>query len=104
MKTTLAVCLLAVFSVSSHGQDIKETGVYRRLKAVLDAVPAIDTHDHPMPFDALRAPDQTENGPGMTLHALWQNSYYAWFNPVTPWPKNGRFEDWWSKAKDDFAN
>jgi hypothetical protein len=57
-----------------------------------------------MPFDTLRAPDQTDKGPGMTLHALWQNSYYTWFNPLTPWTKGGRFEDWWEKAKGDFAN
>jgi hypothetical protein len=68
------------------------------------AVPAIDTHDHPMPFEMLRAPDRTDKGQGMTIHSLWQNSCYTWFNPLTPWPQSGRFEDWWPKAKEDFAN
>jgi predicted TIM-barrel fold metal-dependent hydrolase len=104
MKTQLVLGFLILLTSSGLAEDIKQTSVYRVLKRELDAVPAIDTHDHPMPFDMLRAPDQTDKGPGMTLHALWQNSYYTWFNPLTPWPKSGRFEDWWPQAKTDFTN
>jgi hypothetical protein len=104
MNAPIAFLGLSLLAITCLAEDIKETSTYRRLKAELDAVPAIDTHDHPMPFEMLRAPDRTDKGPGMTLHALWQNSYYTWFNPLTPWPQSGRFEDWWSKAKADFAN
>src|ERR1044072_7325197 len=107
MQSSSIVSLaLVLMFLASHGlaDDIKQTAIYKRLKAELDAVPAIDTHDHPMPFDMMRAPDQTENGPGMTLHSIWRNSYYTWFNPLSPWPKSGRFEDWWPRARNDFAN
>lgn len=40
----------------------------------------------------------------MTLHSLWKSSYFPWVNPVTPWPKSGRFEDWWPLARRDFDN
>ncbi len=35
------------------GQGTRDTTTYRRLKTALDAVPAIDTHDHLWPFDRL---------------------------------------------------
>lgn len=104
MSAKLLILGLTLISVVAGADDLQHSPVYRRLKAELDAVPAIDTHDHPMPFEMLRAPDETEKGKGMTLHALWQNSYYSWYNPVTPWPKSGRFEDWWPHARNDFAN
>ena len=85
------------------GFDIKKTALYRRVKAQLDAVPAIDTHDHLMPFEQIRGRVQTERGFGMSLYSLWQSSYYTWFNPLTAWPESGRFEDWWPKAKHDFT-
>jgi predicted TIM-barrel fold metal-dependent hydrolase len=40
----------------------------------------------------------------MNLASLWRNSYYTWFNPITKWPSGGKFEEWWQKAKHDFAN
>ena len=45
------------------------------MKAHLDAVPAIDTHDHLWPFDKLPGYVETENGKGMNLAGLWRNSY-----------------------------
>lgn len=80
------------------------TATYTRLKAHLNSVPAIDTHDHPMPFETLRGQVQTDRGRGLNLFSIWQNSYYTWFNPLTSWPESGRFDDWWLKAKNDFAN
>jgi predicted TIM-barrel fold metal-dependent hydrolase len=103
VKTTLSLGLLIV-PVLVLALDIKQTPTFRRLKAELDAVAAIDTHDHPMPFETLRGRVETENGTGMTLHSLWQSSYYTWFNPLTPWPASGRFDDWWPEAKRDFDN
>ena len=61
-------------------------------------------HDHLPPFDLIRGRVETERGVGMTLHSLWQSSYYTWYNPLTAWPKNGRFEDWWAQSRHDFDN
>jgi len=92
--------------LSALGQtlDVKETPTYRRLKQFLDSVPAINTHDHLRAFDSLAGRVKTDRGPGMTLASLWQSSYYTWYNPLTPWPENGKFEDWWARARNDFAN
>ena len=34
-------------------QGTRDTTTYRRIKAQLDAIPAIDTHDHLPPFDLI---------------------------------------------------
>jgi predicted TIM-barrel fold metal-dependent hydrolase len=93
-----------VTGIDAQSIDVKQTASFRRIKAVLDATPAIDTHDHLPPFDRIAGRVQTERGEGMTLFSLWQNSYYAWFNPLSSWPKSGRFDDWWARAKHDFDN
>jgi uncharacterized protein len=105
MKLLLA-CFVAFLALPVAAQtiDTKQTATYRRLKAHLDSVAAIDTHDHPMPFETLRGRVQTEHGFGMTLFSMWQSSYYTWNSPLTPWPESGRFDDWWARAKHDFAN
>lgn len=97
---------LLAFSIATSGADldIKKSETFQRIKAHLNATPAIDTHDHIPPFDLIRGREETTHGFGMSLHSLWQNSYYPWFNPVTPWPKSGRFDDWWAVAKRDFDN
>jgi uncharacterized protein len=99
MKASLLVLLFTVPAFAAT-----ESATYRNLKAHIDAVPAIDTHNHIMPFETLRGRVQTEAGMGMTLFSLWQSSYYTWFNPISPWPSSGKFDDWWPKAKNDFAN
>src|SRR5437660_462774 len=73
-----------------------------KLKAYLDSVPAIDTHDHLWPFDKLPGYEMTEHGKGMNLAGLWRNSYLSRVKQVTPWPAGGKFADWWPKAKHDF--
>jgi len=88
--------------VPARADDIKQTPLYQRLKAALDAVPAIDTHDHLRAFDEIPGRDETDRGVGMTLHSLWQGSYYPWTNRLSPWPKGGAFEQWWKSAKADF--
>ena len=75
---------------------------YARMKAYLDAIPAIDTHDHLWPFDKLPGLRETENGKGMNLAGLWRNSYLTRVKQVTPWTPGGKFDDWWAKAKHDF--
>lgn len=81
-----------------------ETDTYRRIKAQLDAIPIIDTHDHLPPFDRLPGYVETEQGRGMNLAGLWRYSYLAWINPITPWQPRMSFDDWWAGAKDDFHN
>jgi uncharacterized protein len=102
MKKILAVLLCC--SAVAQAVDTKQTATYKRVKAELDAVAAIDTHDHLWPFETLPGYVETEHGHGMNLASLWRNSYYTWFNPITKWPSGGKFEDWWQKAKHDFAN
>ena len=96
--------VLMVLACAAESIDVKPTETFRRLKAHLDAVPAIDTHDHLKPFDILQGTVQTPDGPGMTLFSLWNSSYLPGLQRITPWPESGRFEDWWPKAKHDFMN
>jgi uncharacterized protein len=84
----------------------RETGTYRRFKTALDAVPAIDTHEHLRPFDKLAYRVKTEGGRGtsMNLWSVWESSYYPWIHTLTPWKEGQPFDDWWAVAKNDFAN
>lgn len=70
----------------------------------MDAIPAIDTHDHLQPFEILPGRVETGRGHGLNLAGLWRNSYYTWFNPLTAWKPGGSFGEWWGKAKNDFVN
>jgi predicted TIM-barrel fold metal-dependent hydrolase len=97
--------LLAVGAVAPPGwAPGPKPSTYQRIKAHLDAVPAIDTHDHLWPFDRLPGYVETEHGRGMNLAGLWHNSYYRWVHPLTPWKPGGKFDDWWARAKHDFAD
>jgi predicted TIM-barrel fold metal-dependent hydrolase len=99
---SLAVGLLT--GGPAPAQPTPRTDTYRRLKAHLDAVPAIDTHDHLWPFDRLPGYVETEHGKGMNLAGIWRNSYYTWVHPLTPWKPGGKFDAWWAQAKHDFAD
>lgn len=77
---------------------------YRRLKTALDAVPAIDTHDHLWPFERLPGFVETAGGKGMNLAGLWRNSYLPGISPISPWKPGGSFDEWWGRAKHDFDN
>lgn len=94
---------LAVLS-GARAEDVKKTELYARIKASIDAVPAIDTHDHLQPFDQISHRNKTDRGEGMTLRSLWAGSYYTWINPLSPWPEDGSFATWWSKAEQDFSS
>lgn len=100
----LAACIVFAGPGDLQAQGTRASETYRRMKAQLDAVPAIDTHDHLFPFEKLPGPVETDHGRGMTLYSLWQNSYFRRTHTLTPWKAGGRFEDWWSLAKKDFAN
>src|SRR5262245_4982072 len=100
MRTTLLLSVLLAGCATSA----KEPSTVARIKAHLDAVPAIDTHDHLLPFDRLPGYVETDRGRGMTLAGLWRNSYLSWYNSVAPWTPKGTFDEWWPRAKRDFDN
>ncbi|MEX2120636.1 MAG: amidohydrolase family protein [Pirellulales bacterium] len=109
MNKTMRICTLVVVVVAlvggeAKGDDVKKTPVYARLKKSIDAVRAIDTHDHLRPFAQLPFMDATDKGRGMTLHSVWRGSYYTWTNPLSPWPAGKPFEAWWERAQHDFAD
>ena len=78
---------------------------YARMKAFLDGVHAIDTHDHIWRFDEF--PGRREAADGtmvMNLCSIWQNSYLGAFNVVPMWPPRGDFARWWQSAKPALTN
>jgi predicted TIM-barrel fold metal-dependent hydrolase len=90
--------LLAV-GVRANGQ---ETPTYGRIRKAIDAVPAIDCHDHLWPFDRLPGLMETDQGRGMTLYGLWRASYFPQIRPPTPRQPGEAFGAWWARAKHDF--
>jgi predicted TIM-barrel fold metal-dependent hydrolase len=84
--------------------DIKTTPCYARVKAALDAVSAIDTHDHLRPFGEIPNQDETDRGRGVTLHSIFAGSYYPGINRLSPWPQGKSFDDWWKNGQADFDN
>ena len=102
------MCLSALAAItfphSAAAEDIKKSELYQRIRTALDAVPAIDTHDHLRPFEEIPGRDITDKGRGMTLRSIWGGSYYTWINPLSPWPEGKSFDDWWAKAKYDFTD
>ena len=93
---------LLVPNSSAVADDIKQTEIYKRLKASIDAVPAIDTHEHLRGFNEMPGRVRTPDGRGMTLYSVWAGSYYGWTNPLSPWPASGKFDDWWTTAQHNF--
>ena len=94
---------LGLFVTSAAwGQGTRDTTTYRRLKTALDAIPAIDTHDHLWPFDRLPGYVKTPRGKGMNLAGLWRNSYFPGVHPLTSWVPGMQFPAWWAKAKHNF--
>lgn len=92
------------FLSNISADDVKTTDVYARIKAGIDSVPAINTHDHLMPFEKIGNRNQTGQGEGMTLRSIWAGSYFPWIHPLEPWPEDGSFDTWWSKAQYNFTN
>jgi len=95
--------LLAGCGAQGFGQS-SGSDTYRRIKAGLDAVPAIDTHDHLFPFDRLPGLMETDRGRGMTLYGLWRSSYYPQVGTLTVRMPGESFDDWWPRARHDFDN
>jgi hypothetical protein len=94
----MSACFLA--GSSSHAA----TASYPTIKAFLDKVPAIDTHDHLWEWEELPGWREAEDGTKvMNLASIWQNSYLSWFNAVPGWRPREKFADWWQRAKPGFA-
>ena len=106
LKTAAFLIAIVTLAVCGSGQtlDTRKSPAFQRIKNHLDAIPAIDTHDHLWPFEILPGFVETDKGRGMNLSSLWRNSYYTWFNPLTPWKSGGTFDEWWAKAKSDFKD
>jgi len=98
----MVAVLLAIGPALAPAQNTLDTATYRELKAHLDSIPAIDTHDHLFPFDQLPGYVETATGKGMNLAGLWRSSYLPRIKGLTPWQPGMKFEDWWAKAKHDF--
>lgn len=105
VRCLLFACFFALFMpAGGQAQPTPGTPTYARIKARLDAIPAIDTHDHLRDFSGLSTGDGDKEGGGMSLFALWQISYYPWINPLTQRAPDEPFDEWWAKAKNDFAD
>jgi len=106
LRSSLVYCLALALLSPAAGTfaATRATPTGKRIKAYLDSVPAIDTHDHLWPFETLPGYVDTDRGHGMNLSSLWRNSYYSWINPVTAWKPGGSFDEWWEKAREDFKN
>jgi predicted TIM-barrel fold metal-dependent hydrolase len=103
-RLVLILACFLVITTSARAAGTRDTATYKRIKAYLDAVPAIDTHDHLWPFDKLPALMETERGRGVNLAGLWQNSYFRGVHGLAAWKPGGSFGEWWARAKHDFDN
>jgi predicted TIM-barrel fold metal-dependent hydrolase len=93
---------MALFLMIGGSVAGQEGPSYRRIRAAIDAVPAIDCHDHLWPFDRLPGLMETDKGRGMTLYGLWRASYYPQIHSPTPRQPGEAFASWWARAKHDF--
>jgi predicted TIM-barrel fold metal-dependent hydrolase len=98
----VAACSLTWGALAVEAQETAIKPVFSRIKSQLDAVRAIDTHDHLFPFDRMPGFIETEKGRGMTLYGLWRYSYVTQIHAPTPRQDGEPFEAWWERAKHDF--
>ena len=100
---TTKACAILWLAFVVGCQAVPDTATYQRIKAFLDEVPIIDTHDHLKPFDQLHPYVETEHGRGINLYGVWGRSYWgSQYKRLTPWTPGGPFSEWWSRAKGDF--
>ncbi len=96
--------LISIAGLSPFLKASAAPSLYRGIKAYLDSIPGIDTHDHLRPFDRLSGYVQTERGMGMNLFGLLNTSYFQRTHSLTPWKPGQTFNSWWPQAKRDFDN
>jgi hypothetical protein len=104
MSRGLPAVLVILLAVPCHGEEGPDTATYRRIKPQIDAIRAIDTHDHLWPFDRLPGLIETDRGKGMTLYGIWRAGYAPQVANITPRKERETFDAWWSRAKHDFDN
>ncbi|GEM_PF-2935288 len=75
--SVLFVVFASIAAPGGADDHTRATPTFQRIKKSLDAVPAIDTHDHLWPFERLPGYVETDRGRGMNLYALWRNSYFT---------------------------
>jgi uncharacterized protein len=102
MKSFTLTLLVAALAHGASAADVKTTPLYGRIKAGLDAVSAIDSHDHLRPFNEIPNQDVTDAGRGVTLHSIFAGSYFGGINRLSPWAEGKSFGDWWKIAQRDF--
>jgi uncharacterized protein len=100
----LFVCVLLAMPRSSEAQPTRQTETYRRIKAYLDSIPAIDTHEHLWPFQRLSTAPGVKSPDAMNLYTLWKNSYYTCYNPLSKREAGEPFAAWWGRARNDFTD
>jgi predicted TIM-barrel fold metal-dependent hydrolase len=96
--------LLPLASAHAVGQAREDASPLERLRAAIDAVQAIDTHDHLWPFARLPGMIETDKGRGMTLYGLWRASYAPQVARITSREPGETFDAWWARAEHDFDN
>lgn len=104
MKPSVAMVPCAFLLLVGAPAGAQDALTLERFRAALDAVPAIDTHDHLWPFVRLPGLMETERGRGMTLASLWKASYFPQVAPVSTRRDGEPFDSWWARAKHDFDN
>ena len=104
MRLLIAIACTVLFMPTTEffAQDVGKTDLYQRIKRNLDAVRAIDTHDHLRAFRKMPDRVDTLNGRGMNLYSIWAHSYLTRTTKITPWPADRSFDTWWQQARDDF--
>ena len=98
----IACVLLFLTATALDAQDVGQGDLYSRIKENLDAVRAIDTHDHLRAFGKMPDRVATPDGRGMNLYSIWAHSYLTRTTKITPWPADRSFDTWWKQARDDF--
>ena len=98
----IACMLLFLTATTLDAQDVGQGDLYARIKENLDAVRAIDTHDHLRAFGKMPDRVATPDGRGMNLYSIWAHSYLTRTTKITPWPADRLFDTWWKQARDDF--
>lgn len=96
---------IVLFGTSCLLPDARAAGSRPELEETIDAIPAIDTHDHLWPFDRLPGLRVSTNGEKvMNLASLWQNSYLSAHGIFPAWRSGQTIEDWWPRARGSFDN
>jgi len=103
------LCLAAMLcgglaSGTAEAQSIRQTDAFKKLKATLDDLPVIDTHDHLPPFDRIFGRIETEQGRGLTLFGVLTNGYLPQVASIPGREPKEPFGRWWARAKNSFNN